>query len=338
MSGESANPLQLVVDCDPGLGLAGVDLDDGVALALAALSPAVDLLAVTTVVGNVPVEAGTRVAISLLDMVSCDVRVHEGAGHPLVGDGKRWRALLDGWTNDSEVLELWRGVEPLPPPKRRAAETAAAAALVDEVMQRPGEVTVLAIGPLTNVATAILLEPRFAGSVKRLMVMGGAFNLPGALQELNFSFDPEATAIVLGCGAPMTLLPLDVSVTSKYTSADNERLLHSDDTFLRYLGATLEPWIRLSDRTWGGNGCSLHDPLALALAIDPSLYTSDRGRAAVELHGTYTRGRPVFWTPRDREFAAGLDLPDGPEVDLVRSIDHRGFVDLLVSHLMGTSG
>src|SRR4051794_14914030 len=322
--------MRIVIDCDPGNGVPGADIDDGLALGLAIRSPEVELVAVTVVAGNVPVGRGVECALQVLDQGGAvDVPVHRGAERPLVADPAPWRELLDARHDDPSAQVRWPGGPP-PPSTRRADPTRAAQALVELVDAAPGEITVVAVGPLTNVATAMLLDPQWAAKVHRLVLMGGAFDVPNVLQELNTSYDPEATHTVLASSAPTLLVPLDVTLRTHLRLDDVARLERGGDRLAGYLAQTTRPWVA----RFGRDGCPLHDPLALATVLDPTLVTTRRACVDIELGGSLTRGRTVAWDPSDDELpAAGLDLPVVRPVDIADGVDNDRFVGLLLDRL-----
>jgi inosine-uridine nucleoside N-ribohydrolase len=204
--------------------------------------------------------------------------------------------------------------------------------MVDLVMANPGELTIVATGPMTNLALAFKLEPRLAQNVARLVLMGGAFTGPGGMRELNFAYDPEAAHIVLTSGAPATLIPLDVTRTTLLTLDDNRRLLSSRDPVARLLGSTAEPWIRWLGAVRGAPGCHLHDPLAMAVAIDPSLVDTESMHLAIELHGAHTRSRPTRWLADGRDLATDPDRAGGP-IDVAHTVDADRFLTFLLDLL-----
>jgi inosine-uridine nucleoside N-ribohydrolase len=325
--------LRLIFDCDPGNGIPGADVDDGIALLMARRAPDVELLAVTVVAGNVPVDAGARVALSLLTAAEDGTTpVFVGCAAPLVQDPRPWRGVLDARGHTEPGPTLWAAGVTLPEPARGPASGHAAQAMVDLVMAHPGELTIVATGPLSNLALALKLEPRLADNVARLVVMGGAFSGPGGLRELNFAYDPEAALIVLASGAPMTLIPLDVTRQTLLTLADNRRLLSSHDPVTQLVGRTAEPWIRWLGAIRGAPGCHLHDPLAMAVAIDPSLVGTESMHLTVELHGALTRGRPTRWLADGRDLASDPERVGGP-IDVAQTVEAERFLTLLLDLL-----
>lgn len=325
---------RIIIDCDPGNGVAGADVDDGLALGLAVRSPEVDLVAVTVVAGNVPLDRGVECALEVLDAAGAtDIPVHRGAARPLVADPGPWRARLDERRLDPAAQVIWRDGPPIPS-GRTAAPTPAAQALVDYVDADPGGITVVAIGPLTNVAAAMLIDPAWADKVQRLVVMGGAFDLTDQLQELNASYDPEATHLVLTSTAPVLLVPLDVTLRTHMRLGDVDSLERAGTPLADYLGQTVRPWVSWLAERFGRDGCPLHDPLALAALIRPELIEVRTACADIELRGTLTRGRTVSWNPADGEaMAAGLDLPVMRPLQIATGVDNEAFLTFLLKRL-----
>lgn len=326
--------MRVILDTDPGNGVPGADIDDGLALGLALRSPEVQLEAVTVVAGNVPVDRGVAAALEILEAAGAPgVAVHRGAARPLVQDPGPWRARLDGRRDEQDAQALWRDLRPTPA-TLTADALPAAQALVDRVNAHPGEITVLAVGPLTNVATALLLDPEWGDKVQRLVVMGGAFDLPNVLQELNFSYDPEATHLVLASRAPMLIVPLDTTLQTFMRLADVDRLDAAGTPLAAYLGRTVRPWVAWLAQRFGRDGCPLHDPLALAAMLDPEVITTRTAAVGMELRGALTRGRVVAWDPTDEEtLHAGLELPDTRPVSIATGVDNKRFLPLLLERL-----
>lgn len=326
--------MRAVLDCDPGNGIPGADVDDGLALGLALRSPEIELEAVTVVAGNVPVDRGVGCALEILDAADArSVPVHRGAGTPLVADPRPWRARLDVRRDDPAAQVRWRDGRPAPS-TRSADPTPAAQALVELVDASPGEITVVAVGPLTNVATAMLLDPDWARKVQRLVVMGGSFDVPNVLQELNTSYDPEATHLVLSSVAPVLLVPLDVTLQTHLRLSEVDRLDHAGSPLASYLGSTVRPWVSWLAERFGLDGCPLHDPLAMATLIDPTLVTTRTACVDIELRGSLTRGRTVSWAPHDDwSLEAALALPDVRPVQIADGVDDARFQALLLARL-----
>ncbi len=154
-----------------------------------------------------------------------------------------------------------------------------AQALVERVDASPGEITVVAIGPLTNVAAAIRLDPSWPEELAALKITGGAFDLRNVLQELNVAHDPEATDIVFRSAAPLDIFPLDVTLQTLLRREDVDTMQHEGGPLAGFLGRTARPWVTWLARRFGRDGLPLHDPLVVASLLDPSSSGVERASA-----------------------------------------------------------
>ncbi|HEY2287744.1 MAG TPA: nucleoside hydrolase, partial [Streptosporangiaceae bacterium] len=280
---------RIILDTDVAMGTAGSDIDDGFAMALAVDLPDQSLELVTTVNGNTDVETSTLLALDLLDRLGRpDIPVVKGAGAPLL------RPVHEHPARDrvAGVRERLAGRTPAP--------GRAATAIIDHVLASPGEISLIAIGPLTNVAVALTLEPALSSAVKEIVVMGGVFlrttrmlAMPG---EFNVWVDPEAAAIVLNSGAPLRFIGLDVTLQVQLGRADADRLQATGRPFPAYAGACAHAWIDYLQDAYPGRGfrsAPMHDPLAVAVVSRPELVTWRPARVAVEVCSDITRGVTV---------------------------------------------
>jgi purine nucleosidase len=262
--------IPVILDTDLAMGAPGSDIDDGFALAMALADPALDLRLVTTVNGNTDVESATSLTLELLDRLGrTDVSVHRGADRPLL------RPRSDRGGTATTV----RRREPHPQP--------AVEALVEQVLAHPGELILIAVGPLTNVALAMQAEPRFAGSLRALMIMGGLYlsstNSPEMPGEFNIWSDPEAAAIVLGSGIRAYWVGLDVTRQVRLTRAEAERMAASERSYESFAGEYSVGWIdHLATLGDSSGSCALHDPLAVAAVSRPDLVTFAPAHLTVE--------------------------------------------------------
>jgi purine nucleosidase/pyrimidine-specific ribonucleoside hydrolase len=281
---------RLLIDTDPGI-------DDALAILLALASPEAHIEAVTVVAGNVPVDLATANARRILAVAAPTPMppVIRGAEAPL----KR-TLITAGHVHGQDGLgNLDRFVEPdgrlrypEPPP---VLETRSAAEAILETVDRWGpELTVVALGPLTNLAAAAALAARRLARAGRVVVMGGAVAVSGNVTpaaEFNFFVDPEAAAQVLEAGLAVELIPLDVTRRVVLAQAVlTERLRRCpDDRIARFiLDFTLHGFAFGASQE--GGGIVLHDPLAMAVALDPSLVTFEPMSVEVECEGKLTRG------------------------------------------------
>jgi inosine-uridine nucleoside N-ribohydrolase len=265
-----APPHKIIFDTDFGM----VPQDDSFALMLALRSPELEILGVTTVAGNFSVEQATADALRVLEIAGrSDIKVYRGANMPLLHEKSEYATTRHG--------EWWSDAPPTPPPggfaKNEAEATSAVQFLIDTVNAHPGQVTLMAIGPLTNVAMALRLEPGFAGKVKQIYIMGGAVAaLPDGAgnitpnAEFNFWVDPEAARIVLRSGIPTVLSPLNVSRKTALTREWYEKLVAVDTPFTRLIRERLGPVFEKDP----GRRLLMYDQVTVASLADPSLVTS----------------------------------------------------------------
>jgi purine nucleosidase len=296
--------IPVILDTDLAMGAPGSDIDDGFALAMALADPALDLRLVTTVNGNTDVDSATVLTLELLDRLGrTGVSVHQGADRPL----RRPRSDRGG-TAGSNVRR--RGPQPQP----------AAEALVERVLAEPGEITLIAVGPLTNVALAIQSEPRFAPALKALMIMGGLFlsplNSPEMPGEFNIWSDPEAAQIVLDSGIVASWVGLDVTRQVRLTRAEAETMAASQRSYESFAGEYSLGWIDHLASAGAGEesgSCALHDPLAVAAVSRPELVDF---RAAHLVVDTSDAGRGAMITDLD---------PETPNARVAVGVDADGF-------------
>lgn len=274
-----------IIDCDPGH-------DDAVAILLAARH--FDLLGVTTVGGNAPIENVTLNARRVLQLIGrSEVRVAKGAARPLIKELRTAASVhgesgLDGAT--------------LPEPTAPIDQRHAVEFLIDTIMATDG-VTLFAVGPLTNVATALRMEPRLADRLAGISLMGGSASWGNATAtaEFNIWVDAEAADIVFRSGVPLTMCGLnltrqadvDEAITARMRSLGNR----TGETF-----AQLLDWNRRSAAViFGGSSVPLHDPCAVAAALEPGMFEFVDAHVAIELRGQHTYGMTVV----DRRYGSG---------------------------------
>ena len=322
----------IILDTDPGIGTPGSDVDDGLAIALALLHPACDLLGLTIVAGNVGQDEGLPNALRLLEIAGrANVPVFAGAARPILRDPSGIRELM-GARRRQSVERFW-DLPAFDPPTRVAAKSRAAAFIADTVRSRPGEVTVVAIGPCTNVATALLLDPEVAVCVAEIVVMGGAVGVPGLVTprvEFNVGYDPESLAIVLASGARVTLVPLDVTTRTHMTPRDLDRIAAGGTPLHAFLAAASRPWLRFAMEVRGLPGFWLHDPLAMAYALDPPILGLTPMHVAVDLGGELTAGQLLGY-PESARFLRPAPGPVNARVAL--DLHEPRFMELLLTTL-----
>ena len=275
-------PKRVIFDTDPGV-------DDAMALFFLLRSPELELDAVTTIYGNVDTDQATRNALILLDVAGRpDVAVARGADRPLLRERRTGGSRVHG---DNGL----GGVD-LPTPSREAGGRRAAELLVERTLASPGEITLIAVGPLTNLALAVRLAPEIAAAVQEVIVMGGALAVPGnttPVAEANIANDPEAARIVFHAGWPLTLVGLDVTLQAVMTPAEVEAIRaagHPDGAFIhavsRHYG---EHYARRSGRA----GFPMHDSAAVLYAIDPGYFRTERWYVDVDTQSDRAFGQTM---------------------------------------------
>ena len=201
---------RIIIDCDPGTGIPGSAIDDGFAVALALLHPEIKVEGITLVAGNVSLDDGIRSIIALSEAAGIvgKIPLIAGASQPIVYNAEPIREAKRIAWQSPKIQELWKDVEAPVFKEGIISNERASDFIVRTVMESPGEITLVAVGPQTNIATALLVEPKLAQAVERIIVMAGNIIAPGIInpvQELNAVYDPEALEVVLRSGAPITL-------------------------------------------------------------------------------------------------------------------------------------
>lgn len=320
--------MRVIIDCDPGNGVPGANIDDGLALALAIAAPQLSLEMITTVAGNTPVEIGYAVAQDLVHQLALPIPVYRGAARALKEDPRPWREKLDHGVDHHGLRQLWADVPA--PPTYQAEKSLAPEAIGELICNHPGEITLVATGPLTNVAIALQHYPQLVHAVKNIVIMGGVFNVPGYRKDTNFSLDPEAAHAVLTCGAPMTLVPLDVTTQTQLLHTDLDQLAMTNNALSRYLVQTIRPWLTYSMQTRNLPGCWIHDVLTIAWLLDPTLSATTASFLAVSLEGP-SRGmtRHYGHTKPDSRIPA----PKGAMINILQTIDNQRLLSLITHYI-----
>lgn len=322
--------LKVILDVDTGA-------DDALAILLAARSPEVELLGCTCVAGNVTVEQTTHNTLAVLEIAGRpEVPVARGAAHPLVR-----RLTTATFFHGPRGL----GAAQVPSPTGQPLPQTAPLFLVEMANRHERELTLVATGPLTNLALALLLDPDFGRKLKQLVIMGGAVRTPGNITpaaEANFYNDPEAAQAVLQSGANITLVGLDVT---------NRTVLYwSEIAHLDEIMEQLQPASRLAldilrfyTLTHGeGGGAHLHDPLALGVALWPGLVQTERMQVEVETQGKSTRGlslgfsrvaRDKFVNMGDYDDAVSVEYEYVANADVCLQVDAPGFIKIFRERL-----
>jgi purine nucleosidase len=305
---------KIILDCDPGQ-------DDAVAILLALASPdEIEVLAVTTVAGNVPLALTSRNARRIVELAGREVPVHAGCARPIL------RPL-----ETAEYVHGATGLDgaALPEPRRPLAPGHAVDVIVDLVMRHPpGSVTLCPMGPLTNVALAIVKEPSIVPRLARIVLMGGAIGLGNATAaaEFNIHVDPHAARVVFEAGAPIVMLGLDVTHQALVTEERLARIGAIGTPVARACVGLLDFYNRYDKERYAIPGGPLHDPCVIAWLLRPELFGGQERRVDVETEGAHTIGRTVVDWWRRKPGAS-------PNALVIDRVDADGFFALLVERL-----
>jgi purine nucleosidase len=306
-------PKKILFDTDPGI-------DDSCAILLALASPELSLQGLSVVHGNCSLEQGTTNALSVLELANAShIPVAKGCDLPLVQP-----SLLAPETHGDTGL----GYAKLPGPQSRPILQHGSDFLIETILAAPGEITLVAIAPLTNVALAIRKEPRIVEALKEIIIMGGAIRHEGnttALAEFNTYVDPHAAQIVYQAGIPTILVPLDVTYQCILTPADVSRLKKIDSPITKFVAEATRFYMEFHDEYQQIEGCVINDPLALALTFAPELCTYQELPVEVDLSGGISMGKTVA------DFYNYGKKPANMKVAL--GVRARDFIDLFVERI-----
>lgn len=303
---------RILIDTDPGI-------DDALAILLAAASPELSLEGVSVVHGNSSLAQATINGLSVLELARAEqVPLAVGCELPLVQP-----SLLAPETHGNTGM----GYAKLPEPRIKPMVQHGCDFLIEKIMSNPGEITLVAVGPLTNVALAIRKEPRVVDALKEIIIMGGAIRHEGnttALAEFNTYVDPHAAHIVFHAGITTTLVPLDVTYQCILTSQDVERLLKIDSPIPKFIRDATNFYMEFHDDYQAIQGCVINDPLALALTFAPELCDYQELPVDVDISGGVSMGKTLadFFNydkkPVNMKVALGVRARDFIELFLER--------------------
>lgn len=294
---------KVILDCDTGI-------DDALAI-LYGKHAGANYLACTVTHGNVDVDQTTRNTLTVLDTAGLNhVPVYRGASRPLAQPSRTAEYVHghDGLGN-STAKPSPRGPQPQP----------AAAALVELARNHPGQITLVAVGPLTNIALAVMADDDFVSNIANVVIMGGALGVAGnvtPVAEANIAGDPEAAHIVFSQPWDLTVVGLEATQRTAITPEMIETISSTTTPAGVLAWKAMEFYIDFYTETLGYPTCLLHDPLAMAIALDPDLATYRYTHAQVELRGEFTRGQVVG----DLRPRAGYDSSHRREPGVIRYV------------------
>ncbi len=299
--------MKLVIDTDPGI-------DDAMAIAYAAAAPEIELLGLTTVFGNTHVHQSSRNARYLLHRLSLNAPVAQGAAVAHGADNHQPSDYVHGPEGFGDVIDI--------PDIGENDQLSAAEFLVDMARQHKGELVVCAVGPLTNIADAMRLDPEFASNLGRLVIMGGAVFCPGNITEYaeaNIYHDVHAADAVFAAPPETVLVGLDVTLKTLYETADFQALAERSPDMGAFLRDISRFYLRFYKDVGGLEGCGLHDSTAVIACTHEQMFETAETGLRVEVAGP----------------EKGATRPDvsRPPVQVCRNVDGAGVVRLFTDRV-----
>jgi purine nucleosidase len=309
-----AEKTRIIIDADPGQ-------DDAVAILLALASPELEVLGVTAVAGNVPLALTETNARKVCELAKrTDIKVFAGADRPMM------RRLVT-----AEEVHGKTGLNgpALPEPVMPLQSQHAVDFIIETLMREPaGTVTLCTLGPLTNIGLALAREPRIASRIQQIVLMGGGLFEGGNVTpaaEFNIYVDPHAADLVLRCGAPIVMMPLDVTHKALTTAKRTKAFRALGTRVGTAVAEMLEFFERYDEQKYGTDGGPLHDPCVIAWLIQPDLFSGRYCNVAVETCSELTMGMTVA------DWWGVTKLPKN--VTFMRDIDANGFFAMLTERI-----
>ncbi|NIQ37698.1 MAG: nucleoside hydrolase [Proteobacteria bacterium] len=321
-------PERVIIDTDPGI-------DDALALILALRSPELEVVAVTTVSGNVPVDVATRNVLTVFSVLSLTEPppVARGSSKPLK-KAPVFATSIHGEDGLGGLYEIrdTSGHPRYTPLSLERSNRDAADEILFHLSSKPESLTLITLGPLTNIATAIKRDGSAMRGVKGIVLMGGAVTVPGnvtAAAEFNIHADPEAARIVLDSGMPLTMVGLDVTRRVRLDRETVEKKIGPCKTTVsQFVCDCTRQLFSMSQDRGGNSSFPLHDPLAVGVALDPSLVCSKPMHIEVETKGRLTEGM----TMADRR-PVGEKASGSPNAQVCLDVDASRFLSLFLERL-----
>ena len=304
--------MKVIIDTDPGN-------DDAIAILLALGSPEIELLGLSVVAGNVPLAITSRNARMICEMASsAAIPVYDGEEGPLknppvTAEDVHGRSGLEG----VKIVE----------PKRPAETMHGVDWIIESVLSNQGDVSICALGPLTNIARAIEREPRLPGMIKELVIMGGSHFQGGnitPMAEFNFYVDPHAADIVFRSGVPITLAPLDITLQALMEEDWIQRFSGLGDIG-NFVTQLLMPSLRFSQRRYEGKHAPLHDPFTVAYLVKPALFKTRHVSVRIETESSICMGASAidWWNVTQ----------DEPNCHVLSEVDSEGYFELIYERI-----
>ncbi|WP_027965336.1 nucleoside hydrolase [Halalkalibacillus halophilus] len=270
------NPRKVILDCDPGH-------DDAISLILAAANDKLKIEAITTVAGNVEVDKTTLNALRVCDIIGLDVPVAEGSNRPMVNE----RQIAESIHGDSGL----DGPNLPEVPSRKAIDQHAVDLIIEKVLASDGDITLVPTGPLTNIAMAMVKEPKIVPKIQEIVIMGGGtFGNWTPAAEFNIWVDAEAAKVVFESGVPLAVFGLDVTHQAQATAETIERFGKIDTKVAEFVVELLHFFKKTYKEVFDFDGAPIHDACTVAYLIDPSIFEMKHVRVDIETKGEFAYG------------------------------------------------
>ena len=313
-----SSPTKIILDVDTGV-------DDAAAILLANIASKIELLGITTVSGNTSLSNATRNTLFIKDKFDIKAPVIKGADRPVNGvlvEDKKFHGydgLGDAYDMEGTDLSV---------PKISAHKF-----IAETVFSNPGEVTIVSVGPSTNLALAIDKYPKLAKNVQSVVMMGGAAGFNGDMgnvspvAEFNVFTDPEAADIVLGAEWPVVMVGLDVTYSAPTDEAFFDKLIEVSGEAGQFIKNINEYYMASYEKDRGVRASNQHDAMALMYLLYPEIFTTQSGKIKVSTESIFSRGQTIF-CPEDHGFASQKGWSERPVQKGCASVDHKAFLDL----------
>ena len=296
---------RIILDCDPGI-------DDSVALSMALFHRSLDIVAITAVEGNVPAEMATKNVQTVIEQLDPPRLPRFGAATPNDNSDYRDACFIHGRDGLGEV-----GFVTADHHQRHLSEKI----ICDEVRAAPGEISIVCLGPLTNVARAMQRDPNFVENVGEIIMMGGSFNGIGNITqtaEFNIYCDPESAREVFQAPLKKILIPLDITSQVQFALDFIETLPDESNSIGAFLRRVIPYLFRSYHQQLGLEAVQIHDAIALLQLLEPELFELEPWAGDVEVKGELTRGMTVFEKRRSRNPAHNLEVARVVDVSAAR--------------------
>ncbi|WP_020395492.1 nucleoside hydrolase [Thiolinea disciformis] len=310
---------KVILDTDPGI-------DDAMAIFFALAHPEIDLLGLTTVFGNVSVAQASINALTLLELAEAQLPVALGESWPMARDPVPFADFVHGIDGLGEQF--------LPPPHGQVINQSSAEFMIEQIMSQPGEINVVAVGPLSNLARALELEPRIAQHVKQVVLMGGSIEHRGNVSpvaEANIFADPHAADVVMQAAWPLTIVGLDVTYKVLLEPSLFEAIRQHNPRIGAMLQRAAEFYTDFYSQEHGVNGCYGHDVSALAYVVQPDLFTVIEGPVCVATEGIAAGQTIMKRVKGDAYFVK--DWNTRPEHKACMQVNTKALIDLFYQTL-----